>query len=63
MTIRDIRDRTGLSQSKFAAKFGIPVNTIQTWEAGNSEPRPYILFMMSRILELEELHDGVEQNE
>lgn len=58
MTVREIRDRTGLSQSKFAEKFEIPVNTIHTWEAGNSEPRPYILRMMVRILDLEQQLDS-----
>lgn len=51
VTVRQIRDATGLSQSKFAAKFGIPVRTIQKWERGESQPKPYVLHMMQQILE------------
>lgn len=53
MTVRQIRDGTGLSQSKFAAKFGIPVRTIQKWERGESQPKPYVLHMMQELLKQE----------
>ncbi len=58
MTVKEIRERTGLSQSKFAAYFEIPVRTIQKWERGGSIPAEYIPKMMSRILDLEEQVNG-----
>jgi putative transcriptional regulator len=51
--IRDLRKSTGLSQSKFAAHFGIPVRTLQQWEQGQSTPPEYIPRMMTYILLLE----------
>ena len=33
-----IRSKTGLSQSKFAKKFGIAVQTLQAWESGRRNP-------------------------
>lgn len=58
LTIKEIRKSTGLSQSKFAAKFGIPCRTIQKWEIGQAEPRPYVLKMMERIIDLEKKVGG-----
>ena len=51
--IKEFRKETGLSQSKFAAKFGIPVRTIQQWEQGISSPPEYLVRMMVYIMELE----------
>ena len=53
MTVKELRAKTGLSQSKFAAQFGIPVRTLQDWERGRFNPPPYVVTMMERILELE----------
>lgn len=54
MTVNEIRKNTGLSQSKFADHFEIPVKSIQKWERGGSNPLPYLPKMMKRILDLEE---------
>lgn len=53
MTIKEIRSSTGMSQSKFADYFDIPVRTIQKWERNGSVPPEYIPKMMERILYLE----------
>lgn len=53
MTFSDLRHEMGLSQSKFAAYFGLPVRSLQQWEQGRSEPPPYLLALMVRIVELE----------
>ncbi|WP_026834601.1 helix-turn-helix domain-containing protein [Eubacterium xylanophilum] len=52
--IKELRKKTGLSQSKFSAKFGIPVRTLQQWEQGISAPPEYLVRMMSYIMQLEE---------
>ena len=49
-----MRKKTGLSQSKFSAKFGIPVRTLQQWEQGISAPPEYLVRMMAYIMQLEE---------
>lgn len=53
MTVKELRAKTGLSQSQFAAHFGLPVRTLQDWEQGRREPPDYVVAMMERILELE----------
>ena len=52
--IKELRKETGLSQSKFAARFEIPVRTLQQWEQGQSAPPEYVVRMMAYILKLEE---------
>ena len=51
--IKELRKKTGLSQSKFSAKFGIPVRTLQQWEQGISAPPEYLVRMMAYIMLLE----------
>lgn len=60
--IKELRKKTGLSQSKFAAKFGIPVRTLQQWEQGISAPPEYLVRMMAYIMLLEGIRDDNEEN-
>lgn len=50
MTVKELRAKTGLSQSQFAAHFGLPVRTLQNWEQGHQVPPDYVVAMMERIL-------------
>ena len=59
--IKELRKKTGLSQSKFSAKFGIPVRTLQQWEQGISAPPEYLVRMMAYIMMLED--KGREEND
>ena len=36
---RDVRGRTGLTQAAFAARIGVPVETLRNWEQGKRSPR------------------------
>ena len=53
MTVKELRTLTGMTQSKFAAYFDIPVRTLQDWEQGRYNPPPYVVSMMERIWKLE----------
>lgn len=53
MKVSEIRAMTGLSQSKFAALFDIPVRTLQDWEQERRLPPPYVPGMMLKILKYE----------
>lgn len=53
MKVSEIRAMTGLSQSKFAALFDIPVRTVQDWEQERRLPPPYVPGMMLKILKYE----------
>ena len=37
--VRDLRRRASLTQQEFAAKLGVPVETIRNWEQGKRMPR------------------------
>jgi putative transcriptional regulator len=37
--VRDLRRRARLTQHEFAAKLGVPVETIRNWEQGKRAPR------------------------
>lgn len=36
--VRAIRERQGLSQKEFAAKYGFPLSTLRNWEQGHRAP-------------------------
>ena len=37
--VRDLRRRSQLTQQEFAARLGVPVETIRNWEQGKRAPR------------------------
>ena len=39
VAVRDLRRRARLTQMEFAAKLGVPVETIRNWEQGKRAPR------------------------
>lgn len=51
--VKELREKSGLSQVNFAKKFEIPVKSLQNWEAGRTTPPPYVIFMIKTILALE----------
>ncbi len=50
MTIKEIRNLTGLSQAQFAKKYAIPVKTIQGWEIDRRTPPDYVTSMLERLV-------------
>ena len=48
--VRSIRRRSGLSQSAFAARYGLNLRTLQDWEQGRAQPdgpaRAYLLVIL-----------------
>lgn len=53
--IKELRQMTGLSQSKFGEKFSISVSNIQHWEQGISIPPKYVVGMMEDLLQMESM--------
>ena len=51
MSIKELRLQTGLSQSKFANMFEIPVATLKDWEQERRNPPSYVIGMIKTILE------------
>jgi putative transcriptional regulator len=48
--IRTLRERTGLTQEKFAAKLGVTFPTINRWENGRAKPSPLALKQIEDML-------------
>ncbi len=50
LLIRELRERTGLTQEKFAAKLGVTFPTINRWENGRAKPSPLALKQIVELL-------------
>ena len=48
--IQDLRERTGLTQEKFAARLGVTFPTINRWENGHTRPSPLALRQVEALL-------------
>jgi len=46
MTIKEIRNITGLNMKEFATRYNIPYRTIQNWELGTRECPEYVLELL-----------------
>ena len=55
MTILELRQKTGLSQGQFAKRFRLNVRTVQTWEQGTRKTPDYVIWLIARVIELEEM--------
>ena len=51
--IAAIREATGLSQSDFASRYGIPIGNIRNWEQGLYKCPPYAVELLRREVELD----------
>lgn len=62
MTIHELRQRTGLSQSEFCDKFHIGIRALQAWEQGWRNCPPYVVYLIERVLDYESAQScGKEQ--
>ena len=52
--IKDLRNKTGLSQSKFAEQYNIPVSTLRKWEQGESRPADYVIALIAKTIPSDE---------
>ena len=57
--VRELRDRLGLTQEKFAARLGVTFPTINRWENGKAKPSPLALQRIEELL-LELGKDGAD---
>ena len=48
--VRELREMTGLSQEKIAAKLGVTFPTINRWERGKAKPSPLAMNRIEDIL-------------
>lgn len=48
--VRELRDKTGLSQRAFAEEYHIPLSTLRKWEQGEASPSPYVIELLARTI-------------
>ena len=53
--IKDLRENIGLNRKKFSEHIGIPLRTLEDWEAGRRTPPEYIPKLIAYQLKYEEL--------
>jgi len=52
MTIKEIRAAMGLTQKAFAAKYGVSLRTVESWEQGQRKcPEIIKMFLMKELAE------------
>ena len=49
ITVREIVQHTGLTQSNFAQRFAIPLRTLESWLGGTSACPPYTRLMLAKL--------------
>ena len=54
-TIKDLREQKGMSRKEFSEYTGIPVRTLEDWEAGRRTPPEYIPRLIEYQLKYDEL--------
>lgn len=50
MTSTEIRDLLGCSRAEFSRRYGIPVRTLENWDAGTNKPPEWLLKLLERIV-------------
>ncbi len=54
MKIRTLREETGMTRKEFSDHTGIPVRTLEDWEAGRRTPPEYI----PRLIAYQLMYEG-----
>ena len=54
-TIKELRESIGMSRKEFSEHTGIPVRTLEDWEAGRRTPPEYIPRLIDYQLKYEKL--------
>lgn len=50
MTIKEIRNYTGLTQEAFCKLYNIPRSTLEKWESGSRKPPEYLINLLQRAV-------------
>ena len=62
-TIKELRESTGMTRKEFSEHTGIPVRTLEDWEAARRTPPGYIPRLIAYQLKYEELLKGMEEKD
>ena len=61
--IRGLREQTGMTRKDFSIHIGIPLRTIEDWEAGRRRPPEYISRLIEYQLKYEEVLEKKHKEE
>lgn len=61
--IKELRNKTGMSQREFASQYGIPLSTLRKWEQGEAKPAPYIVNLIADKLRSENKENAIKDSE
>ena len=61
--IRRLREQTGMTRKDFSIHIGIPLRTIEDWEAGRRRPSEYIPRLIDYQLKYEEIIGKMKKEE
>ncbi len=50
MTIKELREQTGLTQKQFAEKYHFTLRQVQTWEQGYRKVSKGILYLLEQVI-------------
>ena len=50
VSISDLRSSIRLSRSEFSRRYGIPIRTLEDWEAGRRTPPEYVVSLLERVV-------------
>lgn len=50
MTIKEIREKSGIGRAEFSRKYEIPLRTLEDWESGKRKCSPYIEKLLERVV-------------
>lgn len=51
MTVKELREKTNLTQKDFAEKYHFTLRQVQTWEQGYRETPECILYLLNQVIE------------
>ena len=46
-----IRKMLGISRAEFSRRYGIPIRTLENWDAGERLPPDYVIKLLERVVE------------
>lgn len=50
MTAKEIREILGISRAEFSRRYGIPIRTLEDWDAGLRIPSDWVLALLERVV-------------
>lgn len=64
--IRELRESIGMNRKEFSEHTGIPIRTLEDWEAGRRTPPEYVPRLLAYMLKYEDLivrREGRDEND